>query len=110
MSVREVKFLGLKELQAKADFDVLAQPELEEARDTIVGRMLRGGKGLGAQRNTLAASVQGLNATVTTTRVFPRTRGTTWARYQEKVVAGIVARNAIKKAIERIEARWAQGG
>ena len=97
MSVREVKILGLKELQAKVDWDVLAQPEFEDVRDTIVGRMMRGGKGRGVQRNT------------PTTRVFPRTRGTAWAQYQEKVVKGIVARNAIKKAIERIEARWAQG-
>ncbi len=103
-----VRIVGLKELQAKCDFDVLVQPEIEDARDTILGRMMRGGKGLGVQRNTLSAHPRGLAATVTSTLISPRTKGVAWGRYQEKVVKGIVARNAIKKAISRIEARWAQ--
>lgn len=107
--LKELKVSGLKELQAKCDFSVLVQPELEDARDTIVGRMMRGGKGLGVQRNTLMSDVEGLNATVTTTLIRPRTTGFSWARYQERVVKGIVARNAVKKAIERIEARWSAG-
>lgn len=109
MATRNVKVLGLNELQAKCDFDVLVQPEIYDARDTILGRMMRGGKGLGVQRNTLSAQVQGLGATVETTLVPPRTKGTAWGRYQEKVVKGIVTRNAINKAIRRIEERWEAG-
>ena len=109
MVVKEVKILGLDELRAKLPFDVLVQPELDDAVQTVTSRMLRGGKGAGVRNNTLLASYQPLGATVQTTRIFPRTKGTAWARYQEKVVKGIVAVNAVKKAIERIEARWRGG-
>ena len=109
MATRNVRVVGLNELQAKCDFDVLVQPEMEAARDTILGRINRQGKGLGAQRNQLTPTVQGLGATVETTLVPPRTKGTAWGRYQEKVVKGIVTRNAINKAIRRIEERWEAG-
>lgn len=112
---RRVRIEGLNELRKKCDWDFLAQPEMEEARDTIVARMLRGGKGLGVKRNTLtpqvfplsAANTDPLAATVQSSLKWPRTKGTTWGRYQEKVVKGIVARKAVNKAIQRIEARWA---
>ena len=107
MATRNVRVVGLNELQAKCDFDVLVQPEMEDARDTILGRINRQGKGLGAQRNQLTATVQGLGATVQTTLNYPRTKGTSWGRKNERVVP-LVANNAIKKAIGRIEERWQQ--
>jgi len=112
---RRVRIEGLNELRKKCDWDFLAQPEMEDARDTIVARMLRGGKGQGVKRNTLtptvypisSASTSPLAATVESTLNWPRTKGTSWGRYQEKVIKGIVARNAVRKAIQRIEQRWA---
>jgi hypothetical protein len=108
MATRNVRIVGLKELEAKCDFDVLVQPEMEDARDTFLGRINRQGKGLGAQRNQLSATVQGLGATVESTLNYPRTKGTKWGQKNERVVAAMAPR-VIKKAISRIEARWAAG-
>lgn len=106
---RTLKLENIEQVLARLDFDVLAQPEMEGARDTIVKRIMRGGKGKGAKKNTLTATVTSglLGATVRSTLSHPRTRGTAWGRYQEKVVGGIVAKNAVKKAVQRIEQRWA---
>ena len=108
MTTRNVRIVGLNELTAKCDFEVLAQPEMEIARDTILGRINRQGKGLGAKRNQLTPTVQGLGATVETTLNFPRTKGTSWGKKNERVVAAM-ASNVMKKAVQRIEARWAAG-
>lgn len=112
--VKVVKVKGIP--KGNFDFDILVQPEMADARDTIVGRMMRGGKGLGVKRNSLSAQVYPVSArtaplaaTVTTSLNFPRTKGTSWAQYQEKVVKGIVARNAVNKAVQRIQERWAAG-
>jgi hypothetical protein len=109
MANRNIRLENIDEVLKRLDFDVLAQPEMETARDTIVKRMMRGGKGKGVKRNTLTQTVTSglLGATVRSTLNPPRTKGTSWGRYQEKVVGGIVTRNAVKKAVERIEARWA---
>lgn len=108
--IRNVKLVGFDALQEKLKFDVLMQPEMQTAVETITGRMMRGGKGIGVQHNTLTSSIQPLSSTVVTTLVWPRTKGVAWGRYQEKVVKGIVATNAVKKAVQRIEERWAAGG
>jgi hypothetical protein len=108
MAGRTIRLENLEEVLARLDFDVLVQPEMEDARDTIVKRMMRGGKGLGVKRNTLTQTVASgfLGATVRSTLHPPRTKGTSWGRYQEKVVGGVVTRNAVKKAVERIGERW----
>lgn len=105
--IRNVKIVGLDELQRKCKFDVLVQPEMDDARDTIVARLERGGKGLGVQRNVLSTDKQPLGATVTSTLNYPRTRGTAWGRKNE-AIAKSMGPNVIKKAIGKIETRWAQ--
>jgi hypothetical protein len=105
MTTRRITVLGLPELEKKLDAEFLAQPELEDARDTFVGRIQRGGKGLGAQRNELSAVVRPLGATVFTTLNYPRTKGTSWGRKNEAIVKAMAPR-VIKKAARRIEERW----
>lgn len=109
MVEKTIKIAGLKEFQEMANWDVLVQPEMELARDTITQRIQRGGKGLGAQRNTLTVAPEPLGATVTTTLNYPRVKGTTWGRYFERTIP-MVANRAIAKAISRMEARWAISG
>lgn len=107
MTIREVKVVGLNELVAKLDWDVLAQPEVALARDSIVERIEgRPGKGLGAKRNTLTSAVEPLSATVQTSLNYPRTKGTSWGRKNEGIVKSMAPR-VMKKAVQRMEARWA---
>lgn len=99
------KVEGLDEIQAKLDEDFLVQPELEHARDTIVERVERQGRGLGAKRNSLSTVKEPLGAKVTSTLNHPRTKGTSWGRKNESIFKSMSGR-VVKKAIERIESRW----
>lgn len=103
---RGVAIIGLREMERRLDIEFLAQPELERARDTFVARIQRGGKGLGARRNVLSATRRPLGATVTSTRIFPRTKGTRWGAKNERIVAAM-APAVMRAAVRRIEARWA---
>lgn len=109
MVEKTIKVKGLKEFQEVCDWDVLVQPEMELARDTITQRIQRGGKGLGAQVNQLTVAPEGLGATVTSTLNYPRVKGTSWGRYFERTIP-TVANRAVAKAISRMEARWAISG
>lgn len=108
-----VKIRGLKELEAKAGYSVLVQPEMEEVMDKLVGRVERPTKRLGFRRNTLSVRSQaGLSRTVATTLHFPRTTGKSW---QQKAVGSdfgsgylkAYANNLLRKTVKNIEARWA---
>lgn len=106
MTDLEIKLPSIDKLRKNFDFDVLVQPEVEDARDTILARVQRGGKGLGAKRNTLLATTRPLGATVQSTRNFPRTKGTSWGSTNEAIVRSM-APNVLRKMVQRIGARWA---
>jgi hypothetical protein len=106
MVVKTVKIVGLAALQTKLNADVLLQPEIDDARDTIVERLMRGGKGLGVKRNSLTKDVKPLNATVTSTLNYPRTKGTAWGKKNEVIVKAMATR-VVNKMVQNIEARWA---
>lgn len=76
----------------------------EEAIDKIADRMMRGGRGLGVRRNTLSRGFRGeLEATVESTRRFPRTRGTAWTR-KNIGIAKAMAPRVLRKSADRIVA------
>lgn len=106
MTTREIRVLGLTELVKKCDWDVLAQPEAQAAAETITKRLMRVPKGLGGQRNELAAETRPLGATITSTLNYPRTTGMAWGR-KEYQIANAMAPRVARKMIERIEQRWA---
>jgi hypothetical protein len=101
-----VKILGINELLERTDWDVLVQPEMRDAQDTILKRVKRQGKGLGARRNELAFDVRPLGATVSTSLIYPRTKGTSWGRKNVAAVRAMTPR-VLKKAIKRMQERWA---
>lgn len=92
-------------LQQNLGFDVLVQPEVEDARNTIVKRIMRQGKGLGAKRNPLTAGVRPLGATVVSTLVNPRQKGTSWGRKNEAIVTAM-GPAVLRKMVSRIRQRW----
>jgi hypothetical protein len=61
----------------------------------------RQGKGLGARRNRVRTRPSGLELTVTSTRIWPRTRGTAWTKKNVGVVKSMAPR-VMRKAAERI--------
>lgn len=109
MSSVEIKVKGLKELTAKTEWDVLAQPELEPALETMGKRLERQGKGLGAQRNTLTRSAISLGARIVSTLNYPRTTGQRWQE-KDEAVAKSMAPRVFGKMVTRIEQRWAAEG
>ena len=105
MSV-QIKVKGLNELVAKTEWDVLAQPEIGPAIETFVKRIERGGKGLGAKRNSLTREVHTLGARVESTLIPPRVIGVSWQRKNEGIVRSMAPR-VFGKMVTRIEERWA---
>ncbi len=103
----DVKLPAIDKLRKNLDFDVLVQPELTDAMSTFVGRFLRQGKGLGAQRNTLIAESTPLSATVTSTLSFPRTKGVALHAYDIRAFKAM-APNVIRAMARRIAARFAE--
>ena len=101
-----IEVRGLNELLAKTGFDVLVQPEIEPALETIGKRLQRQGKGLGAQKNTLTRDTQPLGARIESTLNFPRTVGTAWQQKNE-AVAKAMAPRVFNNMAKRIEERWA---
>lgn len=104
--VRNVKVENLDNVLQRLDVDFLAQPEFDGAMGTFEKRIMRQGKGLGSQRNTLMVAPQSLMSTVTSTLNHPRTVGTSWGRKNEGIIKGMAPR-VIKKVATNIEARWA---
>lgn len=100
---------GLNAFKAVVDWDILAQPEVDDALRTVETRVLRQGKGLGAERNTLSSELYPLQMRVESTTVWPRTRGTSWGRKNVGIVRSTLTR-ALTAAVGRMTARWAQGG
>ena len=106
MSGITIKVKGLNELTAKTDWDVLLQPEIEPALETIGKRMERQGKGLGAKRNSLTRETRPLGARVRSSLNPPRTTGQSWQEKNEAVVKSMAPR-VLAKMVKRVEERWA---
>lgn len=74
----------------------------QEAVQKIATRMERGGKGLGSKRNTVTQAPDGdLQARVSSTRIYPRTKGTSWQR-KNIAIAKAMSGRVLRKAAERI--------
>lgn len=81
---------------------VVEQQVLTEVLSKVEERTARGGRGIGAQRNTIRHDHNGaLELTVSSTRVWPRTRGTAWQRKNMSVIRAMAPRVA-RKAAQRI--------
>lgn len=101
-----VKVRGLNEFKAVCDWDVLAQPEIDDALETIGKRIVdRPGKGLGAQMNNLTAEMRPLGMTVESSLFNVRTKGTSWGRKNYGIVRAMMPR-VMGKAVDRMLARW----
>ena len=102
-----VRITGLKELEAKLGYKVLADPAMEEALDTISARFMRGGKGLGVKRNQLMLTSAPLLREVSSTLVPPRTTGSSWTGKNIAIFKAMAPR-VVRAAVKRIRARWAE--
>lgn len=103
--IREIKVLGLAELEKKLDGDFLVQPEIDDAFASFGKRMERGGKGLGAQRNTIAIQQSALAVSARTTLNSPRMTGASWSRKNIAIIKAM-ASSVFRKAAERMKARF----
>lgn len=97
---------SFERMRQQIGFDVLVQPEVNDARDTIVKRIERGGRKMGAKRNTLTASTRPLGATVVTTLSNPRQSGKAWGKYNTLVVVKM-GPHVLRKMVKRIRERFA---
>lgn len=74
----------------------------QEALEKVAVRMERGGKGLGAQRNVITQRPDGdLQMRVISTRIYPRTRGTSWVSKNIAITRAMAPR-VLRKAADRI--------
>lgn len=76
----------------------------EEAIDKIATRMERGGKGIGAKRNRITRQQrEELRETITSTRYWPRTKGTSWQRKNIGIAKAMAPRvlNAYARRVVR---------
>lgn len=101
----KVNVRGIEELKAKADYEATVQPAVGAMLTAFEQRIRQQGSGLGAQRNTLAVTRNGLARTIDTTLNWPRTKGTSWQRKNEDLVRAM-APNAEDRAVDDIERRW----
>jgi len=80
---------------------VVEKQLVHEVLNKVEERTKRQGKGLGAQRNRIEHHRSGLELSVDSTRIFPRTKGTSWTRKNIGVVKAMAPR-VMRKAAERI--------
>lgn len=106
MTTREIRVRGLNEVEQKLDEAYLLQPELDAALETFAKRMQRGGKGLGARRNTVSANVQSFGAEAVSSLNNPRTTGGAWGAKNQRILSNMAPR-VFRKMTQRIEERWA---
>ncbi len=106
MNDRTIKVRGLNELQQKLDMKFLVQPEMGPAVETFSKRIQRGGKGLGAKRNPIAATLHPFGADLETPLSNPRNTGNEWTRKNRDIVYRMGPR-VFGKMVKRIEERWA---
>lgn len=98
---------GLPEVERKLGFAVLAEPALLTMRPSVDERVRRGGKGMGAKRNQIMTEPKELGGRFMTTLNYPRTTGSSWQKYNVRVIRRIWG-NIMRKVIKQIEATWAR--
>lgn len=99
----ELEVIGLDKIERKLRGSLLLDPALEEAKDTIVARIVdRPGKGLGARNNQLNKSPLSLGARIVSTLRHPRRSGVAWQRKNQQIVNSMTPR-VVSAAIDRIE-------
>jgi hypothetical protein len=76
---------------------------LHEILGKVEERTERQGRGLGAQKNRIDHTYRRLELTVDTTRIYPRTKGTSWQKKNIGIIKSMAPRVA-RKAAERIAA------
>ena len=96
---------GLPGLQRKLKPSDLYEPAIQEVIEKVSKRMERGGKGLGAKRNTITREVRPLSATVTTTLSNPRQTGKAWENKQ-RAIAKAMAPRVLRSAQRKIIKAW----
>ena len=102
LNVKVVKYPAIMRGQ------LLLQPEVEDAIDTINERLMRRGKGAGERNNQTNSERAQLSVRYNIeTAHWPRRTG--WAKkaYTRRIFASMAPR-VIKKMIERISARWTE--
>jgi hypothetical protein len=72
--------------------DVVERSIIDQSLHKFEPRLARGGKGIGARRNTITQDRQGLTLEATSTLRPPRTKGKAWLRKNEGVVRGMAPR------------------
>ncbi len=80
---------------------VVEKAIVEEALKKVDERVQRGGKGLGARRNIVSRKLTGLELTVDTTKIRPRTKGTSWQKKNLQIIKRMVP-NVVRKTALRI--------
>ncbi len=70
---------GLDELQSKADPAIVSDPAQEAIEAIGIDLSTPKGAGLGVQVNTLAYQVDAMATIITTSLIWPRTKGQAWA-------------------------------
>lgn len=84
---------------------VVKQAIIEETLKKVDERMGRkgvqgsGGKGLGVRRNIVSRKLTGLELTVDSTTIAPRTRGTAWQKKNVRIIKAMVPRVVRKTAL-----------
>jgi hypothetical protein len=78
----------------------------QEIFDKVYDRTKRGGKGLGARLNTVTrerAAVTDL--VITSTKIFPRTKGTSWKNKNIRIIramSGAIAKKAARRITQEL--------
>lgn len=87
----------------------MADEAVVKIGDRLTRRGARGsgGKGKGVMRNTVARDRGGTTETITSTRVPPRTKGTSWQR-KNVAIARSMAGRVLSKAADRVVAEMGQ--
>lgn len=85
--------------------DVVKKAIVEETLQKVDQRLGRkgaqgsGGKGLGVKRNIVDRKLTGLELTVDTTKIRPRTKGTSWQKKNVAIAKAMIPRVVRKTAL-----------
>lgn len=76
---------------------------VHEILGKVEERTRRQGKGLGAQRNRVGHQRHGMELTIDTTKIWPRTKGTSHQRKNVRIIKSMAPRVANKAALRIAE-------
>lgn len=103
MSIRMDVNVTIKGGLIRQDIERIAQKQIVyEIFDKVTERVERGGRGLGARRNRITERSNGFYEIVlSSTRIFPRTIGSSWVKKNVAIIRAMAPRVA-SKAAQRI--------